>query len=159
MTMIQEYKDIIVAIAAFVGMALGIVNLWRSIHESQVRVSVILEASMDDGEPVIKVVNHSRFDLSISDVGLITDAGQLEQIRFLNDFAGSDKLPKRIESMSETIFDVQVGWRVLEKRGMFQPFAHTSTGKLIAGNDARPFLKRWRQRVKAKMSPNPFSNI
>lgn len=146
--MIHEYKDIVVALAAFIGMLLGGVNLWRSVHENRVRLSVFLETSMDNGEPVILVVNHSRFDLSISDVGLITDSGQLEQICYLNDDMSAVKLPRRLESMSEALFDIQVGWRVLEKKGMFRPFAYTSTDKLITGNDPRPFFKRWSQRLK-----------
>lgn len=144
-----KYKDEIVAITAAVGAILGVVNLVKSVSDNKVRIDVTCEADYGDTF-IITVVNKSKFDVTVADVGMVNDSGSLDSISIMSEMIRDTHLPARIQSHGYYPFEAPIRLEFAYRLGCFKAFARTATGKMIYGPDPRPWYKRMAMKVKVR---------
>lgn len=172
MVWLSEYwalvSDHAVAFGAITGTVLGVFNAVKLHRQEKLTFEVFLTTSEWDGNPIIKVVNHSRFPASISEVGLISDDGEYHQLMYINDFSGPLVLPKRIESKAEMPFELDISWPHIKAKSMYRPFVDASTGERFVGrNQYRGRFNSFysiaittiKSTIKSKFRRNPFLDI
>jgi hypothetical protein len=100
---IIDAKEHIVTAAALLGAFLGVANWLRANSEDKLKVSVHFGTSYDGGSPQITVLNMSKYDVSINEVGYIDDGVKI--IGGL-DFTLNRALPLRLASRSSASIEL-----------------------------------------------------
>lgn len=157
-----KYKDEIVAITAAVGAILGVVNLVRSVRDNKVRIHVSYEADYGDTF-IITVVNKSKFDVTIADVGMLNDVGSFDSISIMSPEPFNTNLPQRIQSHGYYPFEAPIRLDLAYRVGCFSAYARTATGTVIYSVDSRPWYRRMAMKLNARyghlIRTNPFREI
>jgi len=157
-----NYNDEIVALTAAVGAILGVINLVRSIRDNRLKIEVTHEADYGDIF-IITVVNKSKFDVTIADVGMLNDMGSLDSISIMSPEPFNTDLPQRIQSQGYHPFVAPVRLEYCYRVGGFRSYARTATGKVIYGPDPRTWGTRWVTKLKVRygylLPGNPFRDI
>ena len=156
---ILPVKDIIISLAAFVGMSLGIYNFWKERDKEKVKLSIIprsvqqkvvdplgniigymtSENEFKDNNPqdffAIEVVNISRFVVTITEVGFLV-SGTKQRISCLIPILDTqEKLPKKLEPRESltAYVDLKSILSSTNIRNVYCAFAKTSCDHIETG--------------------------
>ena len=136
MDWIAQHKEILVAIAAVSGMVLGIINLFRSVSENRFKIKVYFDNDPIHDTLVIAVLNESKFDITLSEVGTLTSEGKY-LIPNLNISDNTEVLPYRLISRSRRLFRLESIQVVRHTLGC-RAYAKTAGGKEFTSAHSHP---------------------
>lgn len=153
-------KDIVIAVAAFVGMGMGLLNFWNEKAKEKVKLKVIPKAVKAAGKSVegkefilttqnefigknskdlfaIEVINLSKFPVVIEEVGFVSKKNKKERMYIPDPLLnGAGDWPKKLESREAiTLYGKLSG--ILSSNmssSLFGAFALTACGHKEVGN-------------------------
>lgn len=146
-----DLKDAITISVALVGAVLGVMNTWRSLSKSKVKLRVRpVFAIANTGQQMfsIEVINLSEFALTISEIGFTLGRQKISKERaviFQPRVFDGGSWPRRLESREAVSLYFSPNQFVGSNKRLGRAFAKTSCGEV--GYGTSPALKQLNELV------------
>lgn len=144
------------------GFVLSIYNLWNS----RLRFEVRFQPIGSEGYPQVSIVNHSKFDAYVTEIGFLNNKGETTPLWYLEPELYEQCSSLLVKSMGDKSIQLNFQPLAFHKLNLHRAYVISSTGKLYKSKHTQGAIKGlcYRavgllEKIRTKLKPSTFAKI